>query len=407
MLEEVVPLRTLDPDDMDFSDLAPGRAAIGEARIVCVGESVHCAREFYLLKHRLLRFLATELGFTAFVLESGFAEGLKADAWVKGGEGDVEDISRAGITYGLGDCEEMRAQLTWMRGWNASHERKLGFYGLDLCGSSLNPAPGIAACFARIPGEGGDDDLLARADFGPLHEGFFRWPRVGEDDRRRLAADIDAVVERARRAGDDIAERCARSAACVVQVAARYKPDSGENARDAFMAGTVDWILGREERILIAAHNGHIQKYPFFGNPTLGGFLSERLASEMVVIGTTCAAGPFVDLRFSSPEFTGDVEVEISDIQPASDGIDLWMDGHGHSLGFADLRPLPPTTLRDPLPMVAQNYGATLPARAAFDALVHVRRVSIAAGMFERAKASIERAKAKVAKEARDAREAI
>ena len=45
-----------------FADLQPLKRIIGDARIVALGEATHGTREFFQLKHRLLEFLATEMG---------------------------------------------------------------------------------------------------------------------------------------------------------------------------------------------------------------------------------------------------------------------------------------------------------------------------------------------------------
>jgi erythromycin esterase len=99
MREVAVPLRTLDPADSDVSDLAALRDLVGDARVVCFGESAHGVSEYYRLKDRMFRFLAAELGFSAFVMESGFAEGLAVNDWVSGGAGDLDQIATTGITY--------------------------------------------------------------------------------------------------------------------------------------------------------------------------------------------------------------------------------------------------------------------------------------------------------------------
>ncbi|MGH3926867.1 MAG: erythromycin esterase family protein, partial [Pseudonocardiaceae bacterium] len=100
------------------------------------------------------------------MLESGLPEGLAVDDWVHGGPGNLAEIARAGITYAFGRCEEMHAQLGWMRDWNAAHEHRVGFYGMDVPGGCANPGPGVAACLARIPPQPGDRELLAAADLG-------------------------------------------------------------------------------------------------------------------------------------------------------------------------------------------------------------------------------------------------
>ncbi|MDQ1811977.1 erythromycin esterase family protein [Massilia sp. CCM 9210] len=66
------PIADVDPDNDDFSDLKPFADAIGNARIVALGEQTHGAREEYLLKTRLLKFLHQRMGFDVLLLESGF-----------------------------------------------------------------------------------------------------------------------------------------------------------------------------------------------------------------------------------------------------------------------------------------------------------------------------------------------
>src|SRR4051812_132680 len=110
-------LRTIDPDDDDFSDLEPLRGIVGDARAVAIGEGGHRIHEFYQIRHRLTRFLLAELGFTAFVMESGFPEGLAVNEWITEGRGDLEDLLRRGITYNMGRCAEMRGQLEWLRSY--------------------------------------------------------------------------------------------------------------------------------------------------------------------------------------------------------------------------------------------------------------------------------------------------
>ena len=75
--EHVVPLKTTEPTD-DFSDLMHLKQFIGDARIVGLGEAAHGGREFFTMKHRLLRFLVKEMGFTLLGFEDGWAESLNA-----------------------------------------------------------------------------------------------------------------------------------------------------------------------------------------------------------------------------------------------------------------------------------------------------------------------------------------
>ena len=47
-----------------FDDLQPLKRIIGTARMVTLGEATHGSREFFQLKHRLLRYRRTGWGYT-------------------------------------------------------------------------------------------------------------------------------------------------------------------------------------------------------------------------------------------------------------------------------------------------------------------------------------------------------
>src|SRR5262249_55410600 len=76
------------------------------------------------------------------------------------------------------------------------------------------------------------------------------------------------------------------------------RPYPGVNIRDAAMADNVEWILGREERIVIGAATGHVQRWPFRVPPfvaedqiMLGQHLARTHGETMVVIATTFNGG--------------------------------------------------------------------------------------------------------------------
>lgn len=184
------PLATVHPESGDTSDLDALREVVGDARVVCLGESAHYVSEFYQLKDRLMRFLVADLGFSAFVMESGFAEGLAVDEWVQGGSGELEDVAAAGITYRFGQCPEMHAQLRWMRDQNAGGPRMVRFYGMDVPGSSTSPGPAVRACLARLPARRGDHQLMMLSNLGGQAEAAVRYAEMLSEDRVRLHAGI-------------------------------------------------------------------------------------------------------------------------------------------------------------------------------------------------------------------------
>jgi len=126
-----IPIKTTDPSQGP-EDLRPFRELVGNARIVSMGEATHGTREFFQLKHRLLEFLVTEMGFTVFALEANWPESLAVNRYVLTGEGDpVEALN--GLHLWTVNSQEVLYMVRWMRAYNQdpAHTRKVKFYGFD------------------------------------------------------------------------------------------------------------------------------------------------------------------------------------------------------------------------------------------------------------------------------------
>ena len=401
--EAVLPLRTLDPigpqDDLEWLD-----QAIGDARVVAIGEAAHYNRESFQLRHRLLRYLAERHGFGAYAMESGFVEGQLVDNWVRGGEAQLGQVMANGMTSLMGSWTQLRAQLEWMRQHNGTAARPVSFYGIDLPGSMVSLLPGLDAVFAYLaeadpgyragPGIRETASAFAATSAFSAPAAISAYAKLAPQSRDALTAslaDLSARMTARRRdylcrTPSGAYERALRSLNITVALDAMARDmargDQHEMMlnRDATIADTVEWILRREDRIVLAAHNGHVQRWPgtLPGMPpaaTMGMHLADRLGQDYLVIGTTSGTGQTLN---TAPDFyAGRLFTELAAPQPGS--LDALM-AASHDGPFAtDLRRLPPADAATVRAVSQQRYGAyysDLSPLDAFDVVVHLPHVT-------------------------------
>lgn len=146
--QNAIPLRTVEAGN-GFQDMQPLKQLIGNARIVSLGEATHGSREFFQMKHRMLEFLATEMGFTIFSIEANMPESYRMNDYVLNGAGDPREILR-GMYFWTWQTEEVLEMVEWMREFNKSGRGRVQFTGFDMQTAT------VASQIAR--------DFVAKAD---------------------------------------------------------------------------------------------------------------------------------------------------------------------------------------------------------------------------------------------------
>ena len=91
----VIPIRSIEPLDDDFSDLEPLGVALAEARVVLLGEANHGDGKTFLIKNRLIRYLHQKKGFDVLAFESGLYECRKAWQRIREGEDPAKALRQS------------------------------------------------------------------------------------------------------------------------------------------------------------------------------------------------------------------------------------------------------------------------------------------------------------------------
>ncbi|GAB7029701.1 erythromycin esterase family protein [Streptomyces sp. NPDC021749] len=403
--EAIRPLRTLDPEGPQ-EDLGWLDEAIGDARVVAIGENAHYNRESYQLRHRLMRYLVERHGFGAYAMETGFVEGELTDEWIRGGQGRPGNVMANGMTSLMGLWTEMRAHLEWMRQHHRDSGGPVGFYGIDLSGSNLSLLPGLDAVIAYLAHADPEFEMdpriretasaFAASSAFSLSQAVAAYGRLAPERRDALTAglaDLTARMEGRRldyrqRTTADPYERALRALHLTVTIDANVRAmargDHGSVLlnRDAAIADTVEWILQREDRIVLAAHNGHIQRCPagLPGMPpaaTMGMHLADRIGEDYLVIGITNGTGQ--TLNTGADFYAGKLFTDLEPPRPGS--LDALMAASSDGPFATDLRRLSPADT-EALRAISQQRLGTLYCEVspldAYDAIVHLPHVTAA-----------------------------
>ncbi|WP_117208585.1 erythromycin esterase family protein [Allorhizocola rhizosphaerae] len=307
--------------DAPLEELEPVRRMIGDARVVAIGESSHHVREFFQVRHRLLRFLVERCGFTVYALEAPFSEGRVLADWLEAGPGAVERVAAEGIAMSLGDAPEVYEALTWLRAHNQRRpESSVRYAGADVPGSLGSPLPALEEVSTYLRDIDGDALVplgRARAVVEKFHQDLpfatmMAYSAVSEPDRETLTAALSELLARMERlasrqrnlgraAEHALATHHLRGAWYIDQLHRSQLTEGIEVAstfRDLYMAETVLRLLAETpgNRIVFAAHNWHIQRAPAPHDNgadlfPAGYHLAAALGDDYRAIGVTAGQG--------------------------------------------------------------------------------------------------------------------
>ncbi|MET9341125.1 erythromycin esterase family protein [Nonomuraea sp. NPDC003804] len=391
-------LTGLDPD-APLDDLEPLREIIGDARVVAVGEGAHFVREFTQVRQRVLRFLAERCGFTVLAFEFGFSEGLALDEWLRG-DGDEADLAALSGTTNAGMNPDM---VRWLRRHNLTSAHPVRFVGVDtpVAGGQLRPAlEPLAGYLLDVDREalGQVERAMAIADRftgRSVAVAAPRWARLGAGEQDALTASLTRLllrfraleplyVSRSDQHRYDVARRHLEAAlhadymfGAIRALFAGEGLPGDASVRDHYMARSLRWHLDRAEpgaRIVLAAHNQHIQKTPVcYGGELaalpMGHYLSRMLGDGYRALALTHTAGSVAEMHLDEKSEAGFTvaEEQLAAPEPGSVEAALVDAGFGTAVSLTNLRHAPQGALDR---IRSQSASVLTPMREAFDGVI-------------------------------------
>lgn len=268
-------------------DYAPLLDAIGESRLVLLGEASHGTHEFYATRARISRQLIEHKGFTAVVAEADWPDAWRVNRYVRGFADDADaDSALSGFRrfpQWMWRNTDVLKFVEWLRGHNDALPREqsqVGFYGMDLYSlygsiaevlAYLNKVDPVAArrarfrygCFGHFAEDAQAYGYAAGFDLGRSCEDAVVQQLIELRQRRMDYARRDGRV-----AEDEYfyAEQNAR----LIKNAERYYRTMFEgstdswNLRDSHMVDTLEALMHYLDRhvgrakFIVWAHNSHL-----------------------------------------------------------------------------------------------------------------------------------------------------
>lgn len=300
-----------------FLDSRPERP-----RLLGLGEPTHLIEAFPLLRNRVLRHLVEEHGYRSVALESSCLAGLAVDAYVTGGDGDLEAVMANGFSHDFGKVAANRELVIWLREHNANlpEADRVRFHGFDLptentsAPSPRRPLTALLEILGRDPHSLdsllGDDDAWATSDaaYDPSRS-------IGDSPAARelriRTDDLIAVLETEAPAIEnyDRAALFARTAQTLLRYHAVMADPGADRVermlkvRDSAMAANLLALTAADARrgpTLVFAHNGHLQRTESTGDWgelhvrwwSAGAIAATRLGPEYAVIAVDAGSVP-------------------------------------------------------------------------------------------------------------------
>ena len=260
-------------------DLTPLLKAVGDAKIVLLGEASHGTSEFYKVRAELSRRLIEEKGFTLIAVEGDWPSTQQVNRFIKGYDtkGNQQNVLKAFERWPtwMWANQEIAEFVNWLEKYNKQigNHKKIGFYGIDVY--SLWESLDEVVSYLRKTNPEGTDLAFAKKAIS-CFEPFNRHPETYAFSSIHISdACVEEVVKlvasirknEKQYEGDQEADLNLKINALVAQNAEEYyramvrSDDLSWNIRDEHMVEVINEIMdyhGKDAKIIIWAHNTHI-----------------------------------------------------------------------------------------------------------------------------------------------------
>lgn len=355
--DSVVLVRSIDPADTTFSDLDLLGKAIGDSRIVMLGEQDHGDSRTFLAKCRIIKFLHEKLGFDVLAFESDFYALNKVWDSISLNPSQVQLTIMNNVFKVWTLCQQFKPIVQYLTDQYLESNRLelagfdnqlVGEYSVANIESNLsNYIKGRGISFSK------DEKNMNRLKntLTSVYAFFYSGKYIKSDSSMQMFTDLGTVV-------DEIIQQLSPDheiqnsfnmqtllslKAISIQMKYALNKDYflADSIRDKQMASNLRWLCEYkypDKKIIVWAANSHIVKSDSrllkekFGKPSSMGYI---FTSDPVIQDKTYIIG-FTGLQGETGRITSSRKYSIP--KPEKKGIESWLAEKVVTYGFADFK---------------------------------------------------------------------
>ncbi|MBS0026509.1 erythromycin esterase family protein [Chitinophaga sp. 22321] len=356
--KSIAEIKSIDPADTDYTDLKCIKSAIGNARIVLLGEQTHGEGSTYLAKIRLIKYLHEQLGFDVLAFESGFYD--MARIWENTrNNGSFKHEIPGSLFYMYAGSKQMIPLFDYIQG-KVNQPDSLVVTGFESQHSGEKSKTQLLPDFEKFLQHrnpdllGADWEVFRKVSIATMASRPYR-PSAEEKTiffrelsaLKKILSPDDVTPENHFTASGGFWYRVVCS---IESQAMRYwemVPGNEMSVRDLQMAENLIWLADKVypgKKIIVWAHNLHVSKATSglkAADPGLNGFLTsyvpmgaaihQHFGKAAYTIGFTGYSGTFIDFNDGKLQTIPPVPAESVEAQLAKTG---------YNYSFTDYRTL-------------------------------------------------------------------
>ncbi|MCH5596580.1 erythromycin esterase family protein [Niabella ginsengisoli] len=272
------PITTVNPED-NFDDIYFLKTSLKNATVIGIGESTHGTAVYNTYRQRLIRFLVQEMDYKAIIDEGDILAAEIIDAYINNQTDSLELIGN------IQPVVTNKKELDWLRAYNKNkpENERVHIYGMEV--------RGFYSIINRIK----DYHQFTPADNVVLKKFT---SNVGVGYKNLAKADFENIKSIAEKLSADCNDpRCKTYLPLLnQQIDFAYRQRFGRggfNVRDGYMFKNTKAIVANsyQNKAIVLAHNGHVQKTKFGKMRSLGYLLNNFYKDKYFVIATDFGAG--------------------------------------------------------------------------------------------------------------------